>query len=155
MPHGTFTPISRPQLAMLAVAFAVSLGCGDRGYGDLNLIGVTGAVTLDGNPLPGARVRFEGTDGAGAEGITDAAGKYRLMYDSDHPGCTPGVKKVRITLAGAVEEGVDPDAVSGDEGNTAGETLPAVYNSQTTLSAEVSSTNRNFDFPLKSNPAER
>jgi hypothetical protein len=128
------------------------VGCDDGGYGALGLVEVTGRVALDGSPLPNAKVRFEDDNGAGSEGTTDADGQYRLMYDSEHPGCTPGQKIVRITLANVNEEGADPDAAAGGEGGQVAEALPAIYNRQSTLQADVSPANRNFDFELKSKP---
>ena len=45
---------------------------------------VTGTVTLDGEPVAGARVQFvpdksKGTEGAMASGVTDAQGEYELQ----------------------------------------------------------------------------
>ncbi len=124
------------------------------GYAELGLVNVTGEVTLDGSPLAGARVVFESEGGGGSEGVTDSAGKFRLLYDSEHPGCTPGLKKVRITLASANEEGADPDAAAGGsaEGASAIESIPAIYNRDSGLKAEVSATQREFKFGLKSRP---
>jgi len=131
----------------MSVLVAALAGCGDRaGYDKLNLVEVTGKVTLDGSPLVGARVRFEGADGAGADATTDASGSYRLMYDSEHPGCTPGSKTVRITTADANVEGADPDAP------TTGEKVTATYNRESTLKADVSASDKSFDFALKSQP---
>jgi hypothetical protein len=138
--------VSASSIGLLAI-----MGCSQPDYRDGELVGVTGTVTLNGDPLPAARVRFEDTDGFGAEGITDVMGEYRLMCDSGRTGCAPGRKQVRITLAGPREVGVRPDAVSGDEGGGAFKTLPAIYNTQTILTADVSASNRTFDFPLEAN----
>lgn len=130
-------------------------GCtADDGYAELGLVEVTGEVTLDGSPLPGARVVFESEGGGGSEGVTDSAGKFRLRYDSEHPGCTPGLKAVRITLAGAGNEGADPDVAEpgSAEGESAQETIPAIYNRRSGLKADVSATQREFKFGLKSRP---
>jgi hypothetical protein len=132
---------------MFALVTAVLAGCGDGGgYDELNLVEVTGKVTLDGSPLARARVRFEGMDGLSAEAITDSNGAYGLMYDSEHAGCPPGQKTVRITTADADVEGADPDAP------TTGERVPATYNRQSTLRADVSAADKSFDFALKSQP---
>ena len=145
----TFTGLGRSLRAWLLLFFATVLhvGCGDRaGYDKLDLVEVTGKVTLDGSPLVGARIRFEGADGLGAEAVTDSAGQYRLMYDSEHPGCTPGAKTVRITTADANVEGADPEV------ELPGERVPSAYNRQSTLQAQVSKTNSPFNFDLKSRP---
>ena len=132
---------------VMAVWCLTHAGCGGgAGYDQLNLVEVTGKVTLDGSPLANARIRFEGTDGLSAEAVTDAAGSYRLMYDSEHAGCTPGAKTVRITTADANVEGADPDAA------TTGEKIPAAYNRESALKADVSAANKQFDFDVKSKP---
>ena len=84
------------QRAVLSVASVIGVvllaGCQPPGpdYRELNLVEVTGQVTLDGRPLPDVSVRFEGPPGRFAEGKTDTAGNFRLMYDSNQPGCTSG-----------------------------------------------------------------
>src|SRR4051812_48383959 len=80
-------------------------GCGHSGYADLGLVPVSGTVKLDGQPLPGAKVSFEASDKRTAEAKTDAAGRYKLMYDSQTPGALPGPNVVRITTADADVEG--------------------------------------------------
>jgi hypothetical protein len=129
---------------LLAVVLAVS-GCDSTAidYSDLELIPVTGKVTLDDKPLVGARVRFIGDDGSGSEGVTDADGNYRLRYDSNKMGAKPGKKKVTITTA-AVAAMDDPDAPG------EGERIPAKYNSATELTVEVYRGQTMHDFALKS-----
>jgi len=132
----------------LLVALA---GCGDEGdYSSLNLVEVTGKVTLDGSPLAGAQVAFSGTDGHTPMGKTNDAGEYRLYYDSEHPGCTPGEKLVRITT-GLMDEGTDPEGTT-DDGAPIAEPIPAIYNRQSKLTADVSPSNRTFNFDLLSKP---
>src|SRR5688500_14866326 len=112
---------------LLAILAAVLLAGCDRptDYSDLGLVDVTGKITLDGQPLPGATVRFEGPPNRFAEGLTDAAGNYRLMYDSNQPGCLPGEKVVRI-VKGPVGEGSDERTpIEGPDGQV----LPAASDS--------------------------
>jgi hypothetical protein len=109
-------------------------------------------VTLDGQPLAGALVRFEDADRSGSEGITDGGGNYRLMYDSEHPGCRPGAKTVRVTQAMGEGEGASSESAEGEEGTKRPETIPAAYNTQSTLTADVSKANKTFNFDLKSTP---
>ena len=68
------------------------------------------------------------------------------MYDSERTGCPPGPKTVRITTAGVEEEGADPD------NPVPGEKIPAAYNRESKLTADVSASNKSFDFDLKSQP---
>ena len=139
------------RLWMVFALLLALAGCGDKGdYSSLHLVEVTGKVTLDGSPLAGAQVAFSGTDGHTPMGTTNDAGEYRLLYDSEHPGCTPGEKLVRITK-GLIEEGADPEGTT-DEGVPVVEPIPAIYNRQSKLSAEVSPSNRTFNFDLLSKP---
>ena len=123
-------------------------GCGHEGYDELGLVDVSGTVTLDGKPLAGAKVSFEGDDKRAAIGTTDSAGHYRLMYDSQTPGTMPGPKTVRITTADADVEGggAAEGAAAAKEGSR------RRYNRQSTLKADVSASQRTFDFELKSSP---
>jgi hypothetical protein len=133
------------------LALLVLSGCGSEGdYSSLNLIPVKGKVTLDGSPLAGAQVAFHGTDGHTPMGTTDSAGQYELMYDSTQPGCTPGNKVVRITQ-GRSDEGADSEGTT-DEGAPIAEPIPAKYNRQSTLTANVSPENRTFNWDLSSRP---
>src|SRR3954470_4474745 len=92
---------------LIAIFFAMAAsGCGQGdGYAELGLVQVSGTVTLDGKPLSGAKVSFEGDDKRSAIGPTDSAGHYALMYDSQTRGTTPGKKIVRVTLAEIGEGG--------------------------------------------------
>jgi hypothetical protein len=132
--------------SVLALLFVP--GCGQKdGYAELGLVDVSGTVTLDGKPLAGAKVAFEGEDKRSAMGTTDASGKYTLTYDSQTRGTTPGAKIVRITT---VEVGEGGGAAEGAA--VAKESVPARYNRQSELKADVSASNKTFDFNLKSAP---
>jgi hypothetical protein len=140
------------QCVFLSAALAVQAllflpGCGKSGYSELGLVDVSGTVTLDGKPLPGAKVAFESEDKRSAMGTTDSSGRYILMYDSQTRGTTPGAKIVRITT---VEVGEGGGAAEGAA--VAKETLPARYNRQSELKADVSPANKTFNFELKSAP---
>jgi len=124
-------------------------GCKPDGYAELGLVGVTGKVTLDGQPLAGANVVFESPDKRTARGLTDAEGKYALMYDSETPGALPGPKVVRITIA---DVGVEGGGAGEGSAFTGKERLPARYNRQSKLTADVSASQKTFDFELKSAP---
>jgi hypothetical protein len=136
-------------LAPLVVTLALlSLsGCGKSGYAELGLVEVTGIVTIDGKPLSGAKITFEGEDKRSAMGTTDSSGKYALMYDSQTRGATPGPKIVRITTAEVGEGGGAAEGAA-----IAKESVPRRYNSQSELKADVSTSNKTFNFDLKSAP---
>ena len=134
-------------LLFMVLSYQLLIGCSRDGYAELGLVEVTGTVTLDGKPLSGANVNFESDDKRSATGTTDSAGKYSLMYDSQTRGATPGPKIVRITTAEVGEGGGVAEGAS-----AAKETLPARYNTQSELKADVSASNRTFNFDLKTGP---
>lgn len=136
------------------VSLATSLpGCGGplaTDYSGLNLVEVSGRVTLDDDPLPGAMVIFESEDQTYSYGRTDDSGRYELMFNSEKSGVRPGPKIVRITTGPAGEEsGIEPD--EGEESPAPPPmTIPARYNTRSELTAEVSAERRRFDFDLRS-----
>lgn len=132
----------RSALLFSALCLCFAAGCGSGG-GDAPELGtVSGTVTLDGSPLRGAMVTFYPAAGRASFGETDAQGRYELSYKTDVPGAVVGQHTVRITTA-------DPQAVAGGEST---ETLPAVYNSRSTLSARVEAGENSRDFQLMSRP---
>jgi hypothetical protein len=136
---------------LLAASLFIFLlaGCQPDGYSELGLIEVTGKVALDGQPLAGANVVFESADKRTSTGITDSSGSYTLMYDSETPGATPGPKIVRITTANVGVEGGGAAEGAAPAGQ---ERLPTKYNRQSELTADVSASNKTFNFDLKSTP---
>ncbi|MBM4012622.1 MAG: carboxypeptidase regulatory-like domain-containing protein [Planctomycetes bacterium] len=112
-------------------------------YSKAGLVQVGGTVRLGGKPLSGAVVVFENPEnGTFSCGRTTEAGRYTLMFDSVQPGVTKGRKTVRIKTTGAVGED-DPDARAG-----AKEAVPACYNSQSTLTVEITADSQATDFDL-------
>lgn len=128
------------------VGLLLLVGCSggpQADYSSLDLIDVTGCVTLDGIVLEGARIEFENPDTTCSSGTTDARGRYRLMFDSQTSGCLPGEKTVRIRMVPAEADVEDPDAVV-----NSGIFIPPRYNTDSELRAVVSSGKRTFDFDL-------
>lgn len=137
-------------------------GCSTKptaGYDSIELLQVSGDVTLDGQPLPGAVVTFEAEDGQFSYGLTDDSGSYRLQLDSDMEGVRPGKKIVRISTTrkilglnadeGSAETPPDEAAPAGEQDS--GERVPAKFNSESALVAEVTPDQTTFDFDLQSN----
>jgi hypothetical protein len=91
--------------ALLAtIAF---VGCGS---GKLKTVNVTGIVTLDGQPVEGASVRFNPVDqamGHPAFGKTDVSGRYHLqtILGEVDAGTTPGLYMVTISKVELVGTG--------------------------------------------------
>jgi hypothetical protein len=99
---------------------------------------VHGRVTLDGKPLAGATVVFAPAVRGlrHSDGVTNENGEYILKYIREEMGATVGKNSVRITK-------LRTHAASSD-------VVPAKYNRETTLTAEVTSGNNVCDFPLTS-----
>jgi hypothetical protein len=88
------------------------------------IISVFVSVTLDGQPLDGATVTFEpepflGTAIQGASGTTDARGTV-MLKTGDKTGTHVGLYKVKVSKQGSGKE-----------------TIPARYNTDTELGAEI------------------
>ena len=76
-------------------------GCG---RGDLKTVPVSGAVTLNGQPLAAASVSFQPASQAavapGSYGVTDTTGRYQLRVTvTGQAGAIPGKHRVRIVSA--------------------------------------------------------
>ena len=132
------------SFAGIVLAAAVVLLVGGCGGDGPDLGKVKGTVTLDGNPLPNASVEFapEGQRGSGA--VTDAEGKYELMFTSDKKGAIVGKHTVRITT---LQQG--GDSSRGDLPESP-ELVPPKYNKESTLTVEVTSGRNTHDFDLTS-----
>jgi hypothetical protein len=145
-------PLSWPILATSAALGMLTLaGCGDSD--ELPREPVSGTVTLDGKPLASGLITFqpEGTDIATQGGGPIESGEYAIPRDQ---GLVPGKYTVSITSGGGSETIVD------DTNNMPGmppvpsqETIPARYNTESELTAEVTAGGANrFPFELKTKP---
>lgn len=80
--------------AAFLAAVSLIVGCGGP-----DLVSVSGTVTLDDEPLPGAFVTFEPLRsdlGLASTGVTNEAGEYTLSC-GDRPGAVSGTHRVLIT----------------------------------------------------------
>lgn len=111
---------------------------------------VSGTVTYNGKPLPGAYVGFtpENPGDLQAQGSTDANGRYRLTTFSNYDGAIVGKHVVNIR---AEEPPDDPTKAADDITLKRGKLLtPRKYQDPRTsgLSAEVLDQKNVFDFHL-------
>lgn len=149
-PQLSFALATQPQSALILVSgLLLASGCAG-GSKVPDLVEVSGAVSLDGKPLPDATVTFipqvqEGQEVRPASGATDESGEYSLHYSTTESGARPGRYKVAISTFRPDGEDRDGNEVLG-----APETVPSVYNTQTTLTAEVKPGGSPLDFALKS-----
>lgn len=167
----------RVCLGLICVAGLIAAaGCPKGGGAKLNTVKVTGTVTLDGTPLPGATVTFSPkSEGARAAfGTTDENGRFTLTTLNPGDGALPGSYAVAVSkpvAAAASAPSQDPRAMGGSispedaarikaqaQGGTAAAAaaaniVPAKYNSADTsgLTAEVKTGSDNtFTFELSS-----
>jgi hypothetical protein len=136
-------------LAALMLAALVGCGGGDA----LPREAISGTVSLDGQPLKEGVIQFmpavTAAGGGTVAGGSILDGKFDVPRDQ---GPTPGPYSVTILSGGAGAEPLPPGTMPG-EGPTkkpAREKIPAKYNAQTTLTAEVKKggPNNAFKFDL-------
>ena len=118
-------------ILLLTLPFCLLPGCRPSGP---RIAPVTGIVTMDGQPLPGAAVIFRPAEGRFSSARTDGSGRYELIYLRDKKGAIVGPHKVVITTR---SESVPVEKV------------PAQYNTDSTLTAEVADGSNEFDFQLE------
>lgn len=144
-----------PRMYLIALAFMMVavIGCGGGSSEPLvDVVAVSGKVTLNGEPLSGAGITFI-PQGAGTGrpcyGATGDDGAYVLKTQDGREGCPVGKCKVIISKY-AMEDGTpvgdDPEA-----GALGMEHLPPQYSSaeKTKLSADVPAGGKSFDFDLE------
>lgn len=134
-------------IPLLVGVLGLAAGCG----GDRQIATVSGRVTLDGQPLRGARVSFQPVgnvknSGVGSFGKTNDNGEYSLtLIDESAPGAIVGSHEVRIV--DQKNTGADP---TDDRQRTRGDLVPAEYNTKTTLHFEVKPGHNEANWPLVS-----
>ncbi len=150
-----------PLMALMICCF----GCSGGGT-DIDLGTVTGVVTMDGKPLANAIVVFAPEKGNPSTDQTDTNGNYEPTYNKNAKGAVLGKHKVSITMGEPPAAEVDPDADISqaaaetgigfeEEANPNGKAakkdpIPAKYNTQTELTADVKAGANTFDFKLDS-----
>jgi hypothetical protein len=126
--------LSSPLVVFAALGLAV--GCSGPSD-DLPREAVSGTVTLDGQPLANGSISFSPAGGSGATGGGDAikGGKFSIARDS---GLVPGNYNFSIYAGANSAERTKPaQAGSLKKSEMAKELIPAKYNSNTELRAEV------------------
>ena len=120
-------------------------GCG--GASGPGLAKVTGRVTLDGQPLPKARVVFQpsGPNASPSTAETREDGTFELMYRRDAAGAMIGSHKARVTTAGLVSDDAGKETVVPEK-------VPSRFNKNSQLTFEVKEGENNFDVSLDSKP---
>jgi hypothetical protein len=148
MPWNVLQPCCR-AVAVVVAALALA-GCAYDPYNpvdNLPRVPVAGTVTLDGTPLPQGMIQLD--PAPETKGTTVAAaisgGKFAIAKTQ---GPVPGKYKVKISSRPPAS--VKPGEAPGGTPKPAPETLPAKYNTESTLEAEVpAGGTRALDFALK------
>lgn len=132
-------------LGAMVLASAVAAGC----RSGIELLPVSGVVTLDGKPVEQATVLFKPETGPVAYGQTDAAGRFELST-AGRKGAVPGkhlvsITKTKVTGVGN-DEMVDPEKVKTEW------IVPQKYTDpeKSGLTAEVARGKTTFEYHLKS-----
>jgi hypothetical protein len=112
--------------------FILIAGCGKSGP---QIAPVHGRITLDGQPLVGADVRFQ-PDGSErpSVGRTDSEGRYELMFKRGQPGAVVGQHTVQISVSAEVVR--NPPIIA------------KRFNKASELRREVKSGGNEFDFDV-------
>ena len=112
------------------------IGCSQP---EVELASVQGKITMGGQPLPNATVRFIPINGGRtAFGKTNDQGEYEMLYSASASGAIVGPMRVEITTIDADDPKAHP------------ETVPAKYNTDSELTAEVEAKKNVIDFQLDS-----
>lgn len=132
---------------MALVCGMLTAGCGGSADGP-ETAPVYGVVTMDGEPLPNASVRFVpvgAEEGRPSFGYTDEEGYYILQYSGSAQGAMLGDHVVRISTFNAGEEDEYGDILPPTP-----ETVPVKYNRDSELKRTVKAGDNEFNFELSS-----
>ncbi|MBN2294923.1 MAG: hypothetical protein JXM70_21020 [Pirellulales bacterium] len=140
----TFTTIQRHCGLLCVVALLSVLGCGHGGR-----VSVEGTVTLDGKSLEKGQIQFSPLPGTGGPtaGAKIVDGRFAIPVEG---GPFSGKFRVKITQSGPTgRKKLDPRSNTMVDEYT--QLLPARYNTESKLEAEVTSSGPNeFEFALTS-----
>jgi hypothetical protein len=134
---------------VVLAAFGLAIGCSQSGD-DLPREPVSGTVTLDGQPLPNGTISFIPVTGSGGGGGTITDGKFSIAREG---GPVPGSYTVAIYASATQGEQTKPKMAGGTrkESQLAKELIPAKYNANTELKAEIKKGgNNDLKFVLES-----
>lgn len=127
------------SLATATIALLITAGCSE------NKVEVSGRVTFDGQPIDHGTIRFASDDGQGpTAGATIKGGRYQTEV-------TIGPKTVQIDgYRQTGEEKQNPADPSSPMVPTYEPIVPAKFNRESTLSAEITRSQKELNFDLKS-----
>ncbi|WP_425619404.1 hypothetical protein NA78x_003144 [Anatilimnocola sp. NA78] len=135
---------TRASLGLILIAFVACLGCGG------SATTVQGTVTFDGQPVDQGMIEFVPTDGTGpVAGGTIANGSYQLGPETR---VAPGNMLVRIRAMRPTGKKIKagPPAPEGTMIDDVQQYIPAKYNEQSTLTAQLAAGEVRQNFDLRS-----
>ncbi len=128
------------------VVLGALLGAGGCSRSGPEIAYVTGRVTMDSKPLANAAVVFIPENGRPAGATTDADGNYVLNFTQGRRGAIPGKNLIRISTQREAQQDASGKPIPGSR-----ETVPAKYNTNTTLEFTVEPKKKNVaNFDLQS-----
>jgi hypothetical protein len=136
---------SLSAMCPIVAALATYLGCSS------DQTTIEGAVSFDGQAVERGSITFEPVSGTGpSAGGTIENGRYKI----DANGVTPGEMIVRISAVRPTGKKIEagPPERSGTLVDEVRPYIPAAYNEQSTLKAQVKAGKVTQDFALKSRP---
>jgi len=143
--------VSSPTVFFSILLFSVFAGCSNPEAGAPPGERVSGTVTLDGKPVPGATVIFlpvGSTPGDACTGVTDQSGKYELKNRYGKPAVPVGEYKVTCSVGGG--PGSDAPAGGAAPAPAPSVTIPPRYalEHESDLKAKVPAGGGTIDFKL-------
>ncbi len=140
-------PRSVVMTTLLLIFSTFLVGCG--GEGDtLNRQPVAGTITLDGKPLEKGSITFMPADPqkGNVASAEISAGTYKIEPSQ---GLVPGGYRVIISSPSGDTAPVDSNELPGQAPPPSPDLIPPIYNSETTLNAEITEGENVKDFQLK------
>jgi len=136
---------------LFAVCLVGIVGCSGRPKNVARK--VSGKVTLGGQPLPNASVTFTPSDGSPSFGLTDAEGKYNLVWGQQRGKRIEGAQIGEHSVTISTFQFGDPSAKPAKA--EVPEKVPFKYREgPDRLKATVKAGANEIDFPLESGPVE-
>src|SRR6185369_7405482 len=134
------------MFGLLLLVVAIVIGC-SQGPPPLKRAKVEGKVTVNGQPVPNGYIRFMALDPNGMNvSAVIKDGHYSVPAEQ---GPTKGKYRVEFNVPSAQKKMVPNDDVPGQFREEAPETMPAKYNSKSTIVHEIDADKAQvFDFPL-------
>jgi len=127
------------------VSVVAVMGCGGKAYEGAERLPLTGKVVFDGQPVDGGTITFVPTiDKARPSGGTIVNGEYKVPEEK---GANGGAYRVEIHWYKPTGKKI-PDSDTGGLVDEVADVIPAKFNTQSTLTAEVSASKNQFDFDL-------